>query len=320
MKLRNGRHALDKRGVFVYHKSNAEEKGEWLVRYWIESELHANGEPKRYDIYREHREAGFRFRAHIHSYYEIIYCQDGCMEIVCGEGERCRLNGGDLIVIDPNVIHATAVPEGFHTDNLVVKFSPAFFYPEHPTLADIRCLFTVPTVGDTYTVIRREDPRHDRLVALVEDTCEEFETQRLGYELILRANAAHLYALLLRYSRQDTEVSETAVDARGTELAARALSYLEKEYDRPITMAEAAEACHVRYSYFSRHFSEWAQMKFNDYLSVLRVNKARRLLLQSELSVTAVAMECGFDNPSYFIKKFRQLTGLTPVEFRMQYS
>lgn len=289
------------------------------MNYSVERELYDNGEPKWYDIYREQREAGFRFRAHIHSYYEIIFCRDGCMDILCGEQDCCRLRGGDLIVIYPNVVHATAVPADCHTDNLVVKFSPAFFYPEHPTPTDVRCLFAVPTVRAAYTVIRCDDPRQPHLVSLIENTCREAEGRQFGYELILRSNAAHLYALILREGELASSDLKPAVDSHETELAARALSFLQARYDCSLTMAEAAEACHVSYSYFSRNFAKWAGMKFNDYLLLLRINKARRILLQSEASVIEVAMECGFDNPSYFIKKFRQQTGMTPMEFRLQY-
>ena len=50
-----------------------------------------------------------------------------------------------------------------------------------------------------------------------------------------------------------------------------------------------------------------------------RINKAVRMLLQTNESVTNIAIDCGFETISYFIKKFQEEMGITPKNFRKQY-
>ena len=56
------------------------------------------------------------------------------------------------------------------------------------------------------------------------------------------------------------------------------------------------------------------------YINDLRIEKAKPLLLHSDSSVTEIALEVGFNNTSYFIKKFRQATGMSPHKFRRNLS
>lgn len=56
------------------------------------------------------------------------------------------------------------------------------------------------------------------------------------------------------------------------------------------------------------------------YMKQYRINKSIDLLLQSDLSIINIAMQCGFDNLSYYIRTFKELTGLTPKQYRRQHT
>jgi YesN/AraC family two-component response regulator len=194
-----------------------------------------------------------------------------------------------------------------------------FFHPENPTPSEIRYIFAAKTDHDSYALVQKDHREYDMIISVIEDTYREFDEKNVGYELMLRANTSRLYTVFMRLSDTSEQTQISYDNSNMAEAAAKALSYIEKNYDRQIGMMDVAESCHISYSYFSRNFSKWTGVKFNDYLLNFRINKARKLLLCSSESITSISISCGFENISYFIKKFRQVTGYTPKDFRNQY-
>ena len=79
---------------------------------------------------------------------------------------------------------------------------------------------------------------------------------------------------------------------------------------------EAAATCHLSPAYFSSYFKRSTGLGFVDWLNRLRVNKAINLLEGTELKVTHIALEVGFNNTATFNQCFRKFTGRTPSDYR----
>lgn len=94
------------------------------------------------------------------------------------------------------------------------------------------------------------------------------------------------------------------------------LIYIKKNYHLPITSKSVAEEFHYNPSYFSKLFSDEVGQPFTKYLAELRVNKAKELLRKPRMRISEVAKEVGFDDYQYFIRAFRQYTGLSPSAYR----
>ena len=60
-------------------------------------------------------------------------------------------------------------------------------------------------------------------------------------------------------------------------------------------------------------------MSFNEYLADIRLEKAKQLLQETDLSAERISDEIGYSNPKYFFKIFKKMTNLTPVEYRNQH-
>ena len=69
-------------------------------------------------------------------------------------------------------------------------------------------------------------------------------------------------------------------------------------------------------SYFSRVFKADMGTSFNSYLNEYRIEKSKTLLLEEGATVLSVSLEVGFDDPSYFSKVFKRVTGMSPGKFR----
>ena len=79
-----------------------------------------------------------------------------------------------------------------------------------------------------------------------------------------------------------------------------------------------AQALNVSPFQLSRVFSERLHMGFNEYLNALRVDYARELLRETDLPITQLAFECGFESQRTFNRAFREQTGQSPRQFRKE--
>lgn len=96
------------------------------------------------------------------------------------------------------------------------------------------------------------------------------------------------------------------------------IEYMQTHYDQPLTLADIAKVAHLSISRLAHLFREQMGITLIDYLTSIRINHAKRMLLTTECNCTRICYEIGYNNQSYFTRVFKQLTGLTPRQFRTQ--
>jgi AraC-like DNA-binding protein len=97
----------------------------------------------------------------------------------------------------------------------------------------------------------------------------------------------------------------------------RTIRRINRSYSEPLSAELCAREVGMSYSYFSRSFKRITSKSFKEYLNEVRINNAERLLLGGDMSVTEIALECGYTNPSYFISVYRAMKGTTPKVRRL---
>lgn len=97
------------------------------------------------------------------------------------------------------------------------------------------------------------------------------------------------------------------------------LEYLEHNYMKGINMAVIANEYDLNYAYFSHKFRDCFGEKFSTYLKNYRIEKAKLLLKDSCFTMSEVAKNTGFNDTKYFFKAFKQITGITPGEYKKKY-
>jgi len=96
----------------------------------------------------------------------------------------------------------------------------------------------------------------------------------------------------------------------------RAVDYVRKNYTRKVTLEETAALVYLSPAYFSRIFKDEMKVNFNIYVNQVRVEAAKKLLLNDSVPLVDIASQAGFDGQSYFSKVFKKMTGVTPGKFR----
>lgn len=96
----------------------------------------------------------------------------------------------------------------------------------------------------------------------------------------------------------------------------KAVSYLKENLAQRVTLEELAQHVGLSKSYLSTIFKTELGQTFTDYVNWMRIEKSKELLLNPRLSLAAIADLIGYNDQSYFTKKFSQLAGMSPGQYR----
>ncbi len=96
------------------------------------------------------------------------------------------------------------------------------------------------------------------------------------------------------------------------------VNYIREHYHRNICIEELAELAHLSVSALERRFKKHLAKTPNQFINEIRLENARKLLVETRLPISQIAYQCGFSEPSYFSKQFRRLFGEIPSQMRDQ--
>ncbi|CAM4119354.1 response regulator [Lederbergia lenta] len=94
--------------------------------------------------------------------------------------------------------------------------------------------------------------------------------------------------------------------------------YMEKNYHKPITLEEVGEMVHLSPHYFSKMFKIRTGRSFIDYLTDIRVERAKELMHTHEKNIKEICYAVGYNDPNYFSRVFKKMTGFSPSEYRQE--
>lgn len=102
-------------------------------------------------------------------------------------------------------------------------------------------------------------------------------------------------------------------------LLVRAKEYIDNSYDKSISLEEVAAKIGISSFYLSKLFKDKYQVTFIDYLTNIRLQKAKELLLDGTIPLKEIALTIGYKDPNYFSRVFKKEVGMSPREYRNQY-
>ena len=130
--------------------------------------------------------------------------------------------------------------------------------------------------------------------------------------------AATVKLLEIFASHISTLANEIAVqeDEAESPMIRRARAYIFANHADPIDLGKVARAMHVSTFYFCKMFKKATGLTFTDYLSRVRVEKAKTLLLNPHLRISEIAYDVGFQSLTHFNRMFRKIVGESPTAYR----
>lgn len=231
----------------------------------------------------------FSFPIHLHQSFEFITPLSGEIEVTVDQ-KHYKLKRGDCVLIFPNQLHSLNCPQSEH---MLCIFSPELiraFASKKSTLIPENNQFHV------------DSPLIDALCTLPEDA-PSFEKKALLYSLCTIFDKNASYQTLLR--------DEHA-------LLYKIFDFVEDHYKEDCSLEDLSKALGFHYSYLSRYFKKITSVSFNEYVNRRRISNACYLLTNTPNSMIECAFESGYASLRSFNRNFKNIVGITPLEYRNQ--
>jgi two-component system response regulator YesN len=129
-------------------------------------------------------------------------------------------------------------------------------------------------------------------------------------------NQQDLCAWISTALNEFVELVYSSQDAKKVTQIRPAINYIDANYDKPISLADIARISHLSVSRLAHIFKEQMGITIIDYLTSVRIERAKQLLLATGQSCTEICFQVGYNNQSYFSRTFKELVGMTPRQFR----
>lgn len=257
---------------------------------------------------------------HKHVEYEIMLFTHGSGKQFVGEGVA-DYQEGDVALIGSNVPHLHLCNTKLNpiasfdvSAGEALQFHPTIFPVSMKELPDYCSIYELLQKSQ-YGIRFYEKELYSKLKQLFQEIEKQEHTQRL----------ICLFQILeqLCLCKKTKTLSETAYNSsnlliEANEPVSKVYSYLFNHFKDKITLKEVADYVKQNPSALCRYFKQRTDKNIFQCLAEIRVEHACKLLAYSNLSISQIAYESGYNNVPYFIKQFESLTQRTPKEYRIQ--
>jgi AraC-like DNA-binding protein len=122
------------------------------------------------------------------------------------------------------------------------------------------------------------------------------------------------------YKYLASPVVQNTINERDSERLNKVYKYVIDNIQHEISLDKAAFIANLSTSAFCRYFRKRVNKTFVQFLNEIRIGQACRLLVNENQSITDICYTCGYNNNSYFIRKFKEVTGFTPLSYRKKFA
>ena len=252
---------------------------------------------------------------HWHDELEVFLVVQGSVRFRTVSGEYI-LNEGEGLFINSGKLHA-AWSNGMEMSRFhSIVFHPRFVGGESNSVFWKKYLEPMLKNDSMRTVHLKETGGvHKEILEHIEDAWQLSKKETRGYEFLVREHLSKIvYLLDSNYETSIHNLSDKQL--RDAKRIKKMLGYIDEHLEDEITIENIAQSAMISVSECLRCFKTTIGVTPIQYVRQARIQKAVDLLLNTQLTITDIAMRCGFQEMSYFSKIFRQTHGVTPREFR----
>lgn len=256
------------------------------------------------------------FKAHTHDFSELVIILSGtALHIV--NGCEYHLKPGDTFIIHKDVNHGYMNVDGLVYANIMYESAIIQNLTDLKKLRGFQALFYI----EPY--YRRDQSFNCKLTltssqlkkakALIDVLIEESRLKVEGHKAMLSSYFTALIILLSRcYAENENEDNKKILQI------AEAITYIEQNFLSNIALTQLSEMAHVSSRHFVRVFKKNYGRTPLDYAIHLRLDYAAKLIKETNLSISDIALESGFNDHNYFTRQFHKVYGIPPTRYRIQ--
>lgn len=241
---------------------------------------------------------------HWHVEYEMIIVKKGQLKLIL-DGKSFYVNEGESAFISGGVVHG-GIPE--ECEYYCIVFDLASLFKDVALCSKSVAIFL--TNADCFTGVYGAERKQS---AIMREILYSMQNRDNGYDL----NVIGLLWKLLGAFVSEPVISEgEQINKSQRQKLKDVLSYIRKNIDKNIALEELAQVSGMSPRYFCRVFKSMTGRTPIEYVNYYRIETASQMLITTGESVTDIALNCGFNDMSYFSKMFKKLKGISPSKFR----
>ncbi len=245
---------------------------------------------------------------HWHKEYEIIFVADGWLEITL-DADVFYLKAGDIILVNPGVMHS-ALPKSAVYECVLFKLD-TIIKQNLMRYSEGKALLSQERVIPVFIAAQ-----NSKIKTIMENLRLAISKKQAGFELEAISCISAIFAQIVG-ENLSVAASETSLKISERLLPfENAVAHIEKNFASPISLEELSAVAGMSQNYFCEYFKRVSGKSPVEFLNCYRIEKASEMLMQTDYSVTRIALECGFNDLSYFIKTFKNQKNITPAKYR----
>ena len=253
---------------------------------------------------------------HTHSdFTELVIVLNGNATHIVNN-EEAFIKKGHVFVINSGTSHGYKDPHDFKICNIMYK--PEMLNHAGADLKTSRGFQALFILEPYFRNLQSFDSKLNISITSLNDVSsliavmiEEYQSQLQGYKTMLTARFIELVVYLSRqYENQENDINSNVMHL------ATAVSYIEDRYLEPIALEDIAVQSNISVRHLNRIFKSHYNISPMAYLQRLRLEKACALLKQSNLSITEISFQCGYNDSNYLARQFKKTFGMSPKAFR----
>ena len=252
------------------------------------------------------------FGIHTHDFAELVYTFSG-KGVHTVDGRSFPVSRGSFLFINYGSEHSFKSSDGLDFVNILIK--PEFINEELKNTENAFSLLALEDFKEFESIINKdnccvefwgeEQKKVESLIAIIE---EEQNKQLTGRNLMLRSALNLLLTSVFRKMSLPMKYNF----AVNSDL----LLYIKANCSNSLKLSAIAQKAGYNSAYFSRIFKEFSGKTFREYLKTVRIEKACELLSNNNANISDIISEVGYSDKTKFYKHFKDITGLSPKEYR----
>jgi AraC family transcriptional activator of pobA len=251
---------------------------------------------------------------HWHELGELLIVQEGELLLYLGDN-AISMRQGDICLVNQYGIHSTRSGQA-PMRGYVIFFDPSLLLNSKSIHEDERKIEAMIS-GDRcfYLPNQPSDPIYQEVSSAIHQAIDQMLEAEPGYVLFAKAYLLSFLGYMVRYQERFLPIINPN-QRQQRERLDTILQYMEYNYPNKITLKQIAATINVSPYRFCHVFRELTGQSFTQYLVHFRVVKSQEMLIREQKNITEIALNCGFNNISYFNHIFKRTTGYTPGQFR----
>ncbi|WP_458786700.1 AraC family transcriptional regulator [Vallitalea sediminicola] len=255
----------------------------------------------------------FNMEFHNHDEIEIMYVIKGKCTIMT-EKQKYLLKKGDFILIDANIPHALIVDEEETCRMLNIEFifkkSMSNYLAFGELVAQVKSVNTMLKMKKSHIQLKDTGEVYNDLHKVINELNQNSENLMIQIQLM---------QLMIDISRQLVQFTDENISNKNIYVK-KAIEYLYHHYDCDVKVSDIAGSINIHEGYLYRIFKQSTGKTLMNYLMEIRLDKAKIMLENTDISITDIAEYIGINSRQYFTYLYKQYYRVTPSNYRNNFS